>query len=228
MKKLYLLFLLFFVISAQSQLTINNTTQTPAQLVQNVLVGNGVTPINIKFNGSTANANAVRDQVGQFTTNFNPTNLGLDRGLIMATGNAQLALGPNNANGASLVTAFPFEGDPDLALLSGQIIKNVAVLEFDFVATGPNLRFDFVFASEEYPEYVNSINDSFGFFLRGPGISGTFSGGAKNIAIVPSTSIPISINTVNNGPSNNGPCVNCAYYYNNLTTGQNPTTWNPA
>ncbi|WP_345291112.1 choice-of-anchor L domain-containing protein, partial [Flavobacterium hankyongi] len=228
MKKLYLLILLFFVIFAQAQLTVNNT-QTPAQLVQNVLVGNGVTPFNIKFNGSTANASAIRDQVGEFVTNFNPTNLGLDRGLILSTGNAQVALGPNNSGAASLQTTTPTQNDPDLALLSGQTIRNVAIIEFDFLATGPNLRFDFVFASEEYPEFVGSINDSFGFFLSGPGISGPFSGGvAKNIAIVPSTTTPTTINTVNNGNANNGPCNNCAYYYNNLTTGQNPTTWNPA
>ncbi|SHI32225.1 choice-of-anchor L domain-containing protein, partial [Flavobacterium terrae] len=237
MKKLYLLFLLFFVFFAQAQLTVNNT-QTPAQLVQNALVGNGVTPFNIKFNGSTVNANVVRDQVGEFTTNFNPTNLGLDRGLIMTTGKTQVALGPNNVPGASSPPAFPFVGDPDLYLsinppgtqpINIKEIDNVAVLEFDFLATGPSLRFDYVFASEEYPDYVNaSFNDTFGFFLSGPGISGPYSGSAINIALIPNTAIPVSINTVNNGLNNSGVCTNCAYYYNNSNIGVNPTTWNPA
>ncbi|MEN9488152.1 MAG: hypothetical protein RL494_417, partial [Bacteroidota bacterium] len=168
MKKIYLSIVLLFGFATQAQLIIDNTTQTPAQLVQNALVGQGVIPTNIKFNGSAANALLIRDQVAKFSTNFNPTNLGLDTGLVLATGNATVALGPNNVANKSIATATPTAGDADLALLSGQAIQNVAVVEFDFVATGPTLHFDFVFASEEYPEYVNSINDSFGFFLSGP------------------------------------------------------------
>jgi len=226
MKKILLLIALFIGASVHSQVLINNTTQTPAQLVQNALVGQGVTPLNVKFNGSTANANLLRDQLGEFTVNFAGSTIGLNHGIILATGNAQYGLGPNNcmALGCGNILSLNANGtDADLASIAGNTISSSAILEFDFVATGIELNFDFVFASEEYPDYVNSINDSFGFFLSGPGITGPYSGNAKNIALVPSTNTQISINTINNGVNNNGVSPqNPAYYFNNSNIGLNP------
>ncbi|MBC8883454.1 choice-of-anchor L domain-containing protein [Flavobacterium piscinae] len=145
----------------------NNTTFTPAQLVQDVLLGGGVTVSNITFNGSAVNATVARDQAGYFTTGVTPTNLGINSGIILSTGNAQLALGPNNQNNASQVTATPSAGDADLASLANGGIQNTSILEFDFIPTGTELSFNFVFGSEEYPEFVNStFNDVFGFFLE--------------------------------------------------------------
>jgi|GEM_PF-1144810 len=219
MKNITFCILMFCGLVTHAQLIVTNTVETPSQLVQNVLVDASVNPTNITFNGTAANANLVRDQAAHFTTNFNPTNLGLNEGIILASGKAQVALGPNNSGNLSIPTANPVPGDPDLAILAaGNTVQNAAVLEFDFVATGLELNFDYVFASEEYPEYSNSaFNDAFGFFLRGPGIAGPFTGGAKNIALIPSTTIPITINNVNNGGANAGPCDNCAFYVNNGT-----------
>uniref|UniRef100_UPI002FDAE78B choice-of-anchor L domain-containing protein n=1 Tax=Flavobacterium sp. TaxID=239 RepID=UPI002FDAE78B len=220
-KKILSLFFVFYCICSHGQLIVNNTAQTPAQLVQSVLLGDGVTVSNITFNGSALNASQVRDQVGFFSTGVNPTNLGLDSGIILATGNAQVAVGPNNANGATNAAANPIAGDPDLAALASGNIRNVAILEFDFVPTGTDLSFRFVFGSEEYPEYVDdTFNDVFGFFLSGPGITGPYSGGAINIALVPFTSIPIAINNVNGGYAPGCPTVlpggaNSLYYVNN-------------
>lgn len=229
MTKTTLILLLFLSSFVHAQLIVDNS-QTPIQLVEDVLIGEGVTPINIKFNGSTANAAMIRDQATHFTTNFNPTNLGISEGLLLSTGKGFYALGPNtshnNLGTGQNPSGMPGGSDPDLALLSGNTISSSAVLEFDFVATGLELNFDFVFGSEEYAGYVNSINDSFGFFLSGYGITGPYSNNAKNIALVPNTNTQISINTVNNGPNNNGTCTNCAYYINNGPTGQNPA--NPA
>lgn len=162
--------------------------QSAAQLVQNVLLGGGVTASNITYTG-VANARA------SFTTTN--SNLGLGAGLILSTGVASEAADD----------AFAFAGsgnagtdDPDLELLSGQDIDDAAILEFDFIPTGDTLRFRYVFGSEEYPEFVCSdFNDAFGFFLSGPGFNGPFSNNAVNIALIPSTTIPITINTVNSG-----------------------------
>nr|WP_281250717.1 choice-of-anchor L domain-containing protein [Hydrococcus rivularis] len=72
------------------------------------------------------------------------------------------------------------------------------ILEFEFESAGGDLFFDYVFASEEYNEFVNSIfNDVFGFFLDG-----------VNIALIPGTSTPVAINNVNSGS-------NSAFYNNN-------------
>ena len=216
MKRILLLFLVLVNCIVHAQLVINNTSQTPQQLVQSVVVGQGINVSNIKFNGSIVKGNTITDQLGLFS-NGSSTSIGIDKGIILSTGNAVIAVGPNDRNLATLPTSDPFEGDPDLYTLSNnQLIKNVAILEFDFVPTGNKLSFNFVFASEEYPEFVNdSYNDTFGFFLSGPGITGIFSGGAKNIALIPSTTLPVSINNLNNGNTNSGPCEYCSYFVNN-------------
>ncbi|MGH2667435.1 choice-of-anchor L domain-containing protein [Flavobacterium sp.] len=228
--KIFLFLFLFFTGSLLQAQLIVGATKTPIQLVEDILVGSGVSPVNIKFNGSFSSAGIIKDQIAEFSTNFNQTNLGLSNGILLTTGKADLALGPNNSSSKSILPAVSYQGDADLALLTTQQIANVAVLEFDFVATGTTLNFQYVFASEEYPEYVNNsaYSDVFGFFISGPGITGVFSGNAKNIAAVPNTIIPISINTVNNGINNSGICTNCPYYYNNTSIGVNPTTWNPS
>ena len=216
MKKIAFFFYILFCFTANAQLVVDNTTQTPKQLVQNVVIGQGVSVSNIKYNGTVANANVVSDQVGFFSNGLT-TNIGLNSGIILSTGNAIIAKGPNDTALGTLPTSNPFTGDNDLYILSNnQSIQNVAILEFDFIPTGNKLSFNFVFASDEYPEFVNdTYNDTFGFFLSGPGITGPFTGGAKNIALIPTTTLPVSINNLNNGNFNAGPCENCQYYVNN-------------
>ncbi len=226
MKNFTLCVLLFCAQFIQAQMSVT-TVQTPAQLVQDVLVGEGVTPFNITFNG--APATAVRLQAGHFTTNFNPTNLGIMEGMILATGNSRDAPGPNTGGGHTSTGGNIQINDVDLDILTTNTVTNVTVVEFDFVATGLELNFDYIFASEEYPEYVfdpGGYNDVFGFFLRGPGITGPFTGNARNLAVVPSTTTPITVNTINNGYQNNGVgAVNPGLYNPNTVTPTNGTTW---
>ncbi len=191
------LLLLFFSysISASAQLVINNTTQTPDQLVRSVLLGSGVSVSNVMFNGVPANT--VSNQVGSFTANG--TNLGINRGIILGTGNVQVAVGPNNLDNATLGGGVS-SSDPDLGIILSNAQYDVAVLEFDFIPAGDSVQFRYVFASEEYPEYVCSdYNDVFGFFISGPGFSGGFSNGGVNLALVPGTATFVAINTVNPG-----------------------------
>lgn len=210
MKKTVLFLLLVSIQTMQGQLVVDNTSQTPTQIVQNLLLGNDITASNIKFNGSAVLANTIMDQVGAFSNGEN-TIIGLNSGILLATGNASIAVGPNNQAGASLLPAAQSMGDPDLALLTTGVVKNTSIIEFDFVPIGQNLRLNFVFASEEYLEFVNTNHsDVFGFFISGPGISGPYSGNAQNIAVLPNSTVPITIDTVNN-------LVNTGYYINNGT-----------
>ncbi|WP_051951267.1 T9SS type B sorting domain-containing protein [Flavobacterium sp. ASV13] len=215
MKKLLLVIVFIFVSNfVRAQLIIDNTSFTPQQLAQNVLLGQGINISNIKFNGSSSNA--ISDQIALFD-NGSTTNIGINKGIILGTGNTIIAKGPNDRSLATLPTSNSFEGDADLSILTNnQPIRNVAVLEFDFVPIGNKLTFNFVFASDEYPEFVNDLyNDNFGFFLSGPGISGPYTGNAKNIALIPTSTLPVSINNLNNGKSNAGPCEYCQYYIDN-------------
>ncbi|MBK6997630.1 MAG: choice-of-anchor L domain-containing protein [Lewinellaceae bacterium] len=110
----------------------------------------------------------------------------------MATGGIGIAPGPNDSDGASAGYGIG-SSDGDLQSLTNGALFDLASIEFDFTPTQSPLTFEYVFASEEYCEYVNTqFNDVFGFFISGPGISGT-----QNLAVVPSTNTPITINTIN-------------------------------
>ncbi|MBS1548054.1 MAG: choice-of-anchor L domain-containing protein [Bacteroidetes bacterium] len=182
---------------AQAQLNVS-IAMTPAQLVQNVLLGGGVTASNIVYTG-------VPGSRASFTATA--SNLGLDAGVILCTGDATTI--PGMATG-DVGTSTGGGSDNDLQVLSGQAINNAAILEFDFVPTGDSLKFRYVFGSEEYPNFVCSqYNDAFGFFLSGPGLSGPFTNNAVNIALVPGTSVPITINTINSGVPGAGDPTDC-------------------
>lgn len=114
------------------------------------------------------------------------------------------------------------EGDQDLTDIGNAASHDGCIIEFDFRPTSDTVSFNYVFASEEYHDYVNAgVNDSFGFFLSGAGLSGPYTNDAINIALVPHTHTPVSINTVNFGPGgqtcNGKPsgCVNCQYFKDN-------------
>ena len=189
---LYLLTLLICPAIAEAQLVVNGG-QTANALVQNVLLGGGVAVSNITFNGQPGNA--VFEQLATF--NSTNANVGIGTGVLLATGGAQVAIGPNDSEMASIPIGTSYS-DPDLQTLAGgSEILDAAVLEFDFVPSGNQIAFNFVFGSEEYLEFVDQYNDAFGFFLSGPGISGPYSNNAANIALIPGTSVPVSINTLN-------------------------------
>lgn len=200
LKKHLLLVILFFLLGSQvnAQLVVSNASpyNNVNYLVQNILLGTGVQVSNVTFTGSP-------QSIGWFYGKN--TNIGLDSGIIITTGPINVALGPNNLPGAGQDNGMP--GDNDLAsIVNPNMTFNASVLEFDFIPTGDTVKFRFVFASEEYPEYTCcSVNDVFGFFISGPGISGPYSNNAANIALIPNTTTPIQINTVN------GPCASVSY-----------------
>lgn len=170
------------------QLATTPGTPAPA-LVQNVLLGPGVTVSNITYNGSPS-------AISEFS--YAGPNLGISSGIVMTTGttynNGAGPHGPNN-----LANAGVDNGAAGSALLSniigGTQTFNATILEFDFIPYSDTVRFRYIFGSEEYPEFAppnnSSYNDVFGFFISGPGIAGT-----QNIARLPSGSI-VSINNVN-------------------------------
>jgi gliding motility-associated-like protein len=190
----------------QAQLAVQNTL-SPQQLLETVLLGAGVTVSNVTFNGG--DPTLINEQIGSFTGAAG--SIGLDAGVILSSGDVQVALGPNTGGGTTLGGGNFGFGDPDLQVLAGVTTNDASILEFDFIPVGDSITFRYVFASEEYNEYVcGTVNDVFGFFLSGPGLNGPFTDGAVNLALVPGTTVPVSINTVNNGTVGaNGQLQNC-------------------
>lgn len=160
---------------------------TAHDLVQN-LVGGGVVTSNIVYTGANVAS-------GIFTGG-GAAGIGINEGIILSTGAAILAQGPNDSESTSYNNNLL--GDPDLnALVVGYDTFDACVLEFDFIPETENLQFTFVMGSEEYEEYTQ-YHDVFGFFLNG-----------VNIALIPGTSTPISIGTINQN-------INQDYYVSNV------------
>ncbi len=218
MKKAFIFLFSLSVLSGSSVFAqlITNGTLTPTQYVQNVLLGAGVTASNISFTG---NAQAI----SSFTF-APPGSLGFGSGLLMSTGKAVTGtMGPQGPNSSfsEITTPFSLPGDAALAAIAGEQpsdLYDAVVLEFDFIPQSDSVKFNYVFASEEYNNFVNTIyNDIFAFILSGV----TTPLPATNIAIVPGTGtpgLPVAIENINNGNAagiSSGPCNNCTYFRDN-------------
>ncbi|BAZ89250.1 hypothetical protein NIES932_07250 [Raphidiopsis curvata NIES-932] len=146
------------------------------------ILGSGVTVKDAKFTGNS-------QAVGTFTFTNSSVGIGITSGIVLSSGKVADIYGNNNGNNIS--TSFSGVGDADLNKLVNGSTNDAAVLEFDFIPTDSFVSFDYVFASEEYKEFVNrEFNDVFGFFV-------TDSSGIKNIALIPGTQTPITVNNIN-------------------------------
>lgn len=188
-----------------SQFVVQNVS-SPQYLVENVLLGNGVSVSNVSYTGSTLS-------LGSFTQGSSSI-LGLSSGIVLSTGRVMDLSSVNNVPNRQ----FNTQGGSDANLQSLTPMNNIydaAVLEFDFVPTTDSIQFKFVFGSEEYAEWIGSnFNDVFGFFITGSSpYGGQYSN--HNIAVIPGTNTPISTNTINAGINNIGSCNNCNYYIDN-------------
>ncbi len=200
---------------------------TPAQLVQQAFITGCLTASNVKFgyyqnSGSTwtwidhAWNTPANRQMGYFQKST--SNFPIDEGIILTTGIASSAMGPNNTGNKSDLMIIG-ASDPDLSAISGEDMNDAAILEFDFVPAGNTMEFKYMFSSEEYLEYVQtSFNDAFGFFLSGPGISGPYQNNAVNLAVLPNGD-PVTINTIHPAGINIAgqpyPAKNEEYYLDN-------------
>ena len=191
-----LLFGMFHPVFSQELEVTNAPPITPENLITNVFLGDGVEVLDVQFNG-------VGSSVGFFKNGLDA--VGLERGLVMTTGAAVTQgfnIGVDNfgnvqasvPNGSTVV-------DNDLLNISdGVPVNDISQYIITFIPIADTLRFNYAFASEEYPEFVCSeYNDIFGFFIDGPGITGPFENNAENIARIPGTDLPVTINAVNPG-----------------------------
>jgi hypothetical protein len=175
-----------------------------AQELVDILTGGGVTVENIQVTGSPqAIGSFINDRSAEETKG-----IGIDEGVILSSGDIANAIGPNDSD--SETGSFETPGDPDLDKLlnpdeqandsteNKKTTNDAVVLEFDFIPQYEQFLFEYVFASEEYNEFVGKgFNDIFAFFLNG-----------KNIALIPGTATPVAIDNVNAGN-------NKAFYLNN-------------
>lgn len=199
-------------ISVQENLTVE-------QLVNDVLIDNPcASGSNVVMNGWTFGSGG---SYGSFSANGSA--FPFSSGIILSTGRAASAPGPNT----SLLSEGPtnWAGDADLeqALNVGNTI-NATVLEFDFLPLGDKFSFDYIFSSEQYltNPSANQCNytDGFAFLLKKANTSEAY----QNLALVPNTNIPVRVNTVR-GPGTICPEANAQWFdaFNDL---EHPTNFN--
>lgn len=134
----------------------------------------------------------------------------MEEGIVFSTGNLE-NIGKQNS---STNTTGLLYGRADAPYLR-QAVRTPAIfdavgIEFDFTPTQRIISFRYVFASEEYCEYVGSeFNDAFGFFISGPGIEGNGFDNSINIAKIPDSEEIVSINNINH-------LRNTGFFINNL------------
>lgn len=185
-----------------------------ADLLRDHLTGSGIEILNVQFDGSPA-------AVGYFTGGDDA--IGLHRGLVLSTGLAStdgLAYGAQETGVDFATTDLLTDlDDPMLAALTTGPLNDLVRYRITFRASSDSIRFRYVFASEEYPEYSCSpYNDVFGFFLEGPGYDVP-----TNIALVPGTGLPVAINNVHPfNPTYDCPPFNLSYYNDNNQSNEQP------
>ncbi len=202
-----LVFLGYFNCFSQG-ITVNTSTYTPDQLINQVLInspcvaGFGVTTKNGSDFGSTPS-------IGYFE-NSNPT-FPITRGVVLSTGSVSRVPSPNNVVLSDGNTAWTGDADMEAALLSqGLTIRsiNASYIEFDFLPKSSLFNFSFVFASEEYGTSQCNFSDSFAFLLK-DNAGGSYS----NLAVIPTTNTPISVTTIrDNAYNSNCPSANPSYF----------------
>ncbi len=152
-----------------------------------------------------------QNQIARFE---NGSSLGVNSGLVLSTGYPNLSSTPSSSF-ASVNMSMP--GDNDIILYgnvaSGTGSFDAVSVQFDFTPIiTDTIRFNYIFASEEYPEYSNTqYTDRFLFLVSENG------GGPVNIANVPGTTVPVEINSINQ-------YFNSQYYIDNAT-GVNSTNF---
>lgn len=168
--------------SANGQMSFRS--KSSKELVDELLPRNsfGITILNTHFQ---ANPNSIASYVSA------SDKLPIQSGIILSTGMVSWAGYPNDSpsSGCAMFTS----GDKRLEKIAGARTSDAAILEIEFVANTDEVSFEYFFASEEYPEYVNKgVNDVFAFFIEGPGYDTLY-----NIAKLPTTGEPITVDHVN-------------------------------
>lgn len=216
----FLLVLLGFQTVLRAQYITVDESLTATQLVQSILINNPCA--NISNVSATGWAFSNGNSYGKFTSGS--STFPFADGVLLTTGRAQSAIGPNT----SILSEGPtnWTGDPDLedALNIGQSSINATVLEFDFLPLSNKISFDYIFSSEQYLSNgtANQCNytDGFVFLLKKANTTEQYT----NLAVVPGTTIPVLVNTVR-GPGTICPPAN-PQYFDAFNGTEHPTNYN--
>ncbi|MDR0228350.1 MAG: choice-of-anchor L domain-containing protein [Flavobacteriaceae bacterium] len=167
------------------------TKYTVDQLVNDILVDSNCDLVsNIKW--STGTNFGENNGIGYF--NSNNTSFKFKEGIILANNGVKYAEGPNQKDQGTDTKQWPGDNDLQTLLYLNERYEgnyNATVLEFDFIPVVDSLKFDFIFASNEYGDFQCGVSDVFAFFL-----TDLTTDDMTNLAVVPNTNTAVSVTTI--------------------------------
>ncbi|QYJ68168.1 T9SS type B sorting domain-containing protein [Flavobacterium litorale] len=184
----YTFLLLIVTTSASAQYIEVDDTYTAQQMVE-ALVSNSCASV------SNVSVNGWQDGISYGYFERGTSDFPFENGIVLSTGLASSAPGPNSTLLSEGGTDWPGDVDLQTALGVNNTI-NATVLEFDFVPLTNVISFDYIFSSEQYLTSITSnaqcnFTDGFAFLLKEVD-SDTY----QNLAVIPNTNIPVRVNTV--------------------------------
>ncbi|MET3037297.1 choice-of-anchor L domain-containing protein [Chryseobacterium sp. NRRL B-14859] len=187
------------------------STYTAEQLVKNILINGGtncttanVTNVTVSPNHAVGNNDRFWGYFNKGTATFPFTD-----GIVLTTGYARQA---GNSYTGLLSGLVGTGSDPDLVTATNPPydLKDAVALEFDFVPNSTQVKFNYIFASEEYDSNYpcSGYSDAFALLLKKVG-DPTYT----NLAVLPNGAGPVSATNI--VPAGNGfSCgpINAAYF----------------
>ena len=165
-------------------------TGASAMAMANAIFGTGVTVTSASYTGDNRSS-AIFSNGDALSPDATPS----DTGVILSTGRANRFTQSNGDPNRSTNTSTNTSGannDSDFNAAAGTNTYDASFLEVDFTsATAGFMTMQFVFSSEEYPEYVNSLyQDMVGVWINGSQVDMTIGDGDAD---------PGNINSGDNG-----------------------------
>lgn len=147
-------------------------TRASAVEMAQTIFGDGVTVVGASYTGD-------RDSSGIYTDgdSVSPGVTPGDTGVILSTGDADdftnntSGFRDANQSGWRTTNTSGVNNDAQFNQLAGTNTFDASILDVDFIPTGDTLTMQFVFASDEYPEFTNSLfNDVVGVWVNGQSV----------------------------------------------------------
>ncbi len=189
-QRINILVLLFSTVLFSQSIVVDDTLYSETDLVNLLLSGSCVEASNILSSSS--------ESVAYF--NQNGSTFPISEGVIIRSGIAAYTQG--NYTDTNLSSQLNSNSDPFLENIStstGQNanITDTAFLQFDFTPISSEFSFDFIFASNEYGQWQCGFSDVFAFI-----ITDLNTNVSTNLAVVPSSTIPVSVSTIRDNAYN--------------------------
>jgi len=142
-----------------------NTSASAMQMAQTIF-GDGVTVTSASYTGATGSSAIYSN--GQLSTGVVPSTTGV----ILSTGNAASFTTTNwyqsNTSTSTSTNTSGVDNNTQFNQVAGATTYDAAWLDVNFIPTGNVMTIQFVFSSEEFPEYSGTIyNDTVGVWING-------------------------------------------------------------